>query len=1015
MQALNCLLNLVKFQANYGLGVLRLEVNINDISNYKNCSKKLYSIYVCKPPKNTVVINQLEQADIVRMLNGKTFFSTEEIERMQTSNPSKLMQLQQLVSQGKAYAVTDNTPFVLCGTVGELWTISADKLAKTYMFLQNGQPVTINSQTLSAKMKDDCFDWTVVRTSPQATAGQNMACFIPRGQSGQLQTAWGAVLTYNGAGAFHGRGDFIVCAKLPNGKPNLSDRWVVNGEIFATTYNNQGWVDCLSNKPPKQFTIVDLPRLVPIAKKDDQYQGIFDKLCQSLDWLKAHCVGQMPFRYRRTAEDIQVVPAVIEDYSNKANLVNSENKDLSVAERTARFSHFVTVISAVKDTLQFKSYNVFAGRKELVYAFEIPANDAGVAEFNQNIEIYGGLLGWIPNGVQNCFTFLGCPTKYEHDGIHAYTVSSSGINRKLRLQDAKDRRAEERMGDESQRLYRAIDGADRYFDKVQITRPLTVYRGMPGRDAVTFSDRNSLEDLTGGLITNTAYTSSTLNLHSSLMFSKTASDPNNGVILVIDLPAGTHADYIHNIAGWKEQFEVLWDRKYDIRVKNKLLSFKGGANFTYHVFRAEIVSHAPFSPIPSAIGTFDHLNVPGIDKYDKNGRINFDYRAVKGILSEAFDVLKKKGIAGVQWQSRLQFDPFNRDYIVVHAGEGDDDTVVDLGFTYNTDTRMIDVIKFTSKKRISHKDANGNDVTSTARNYWSDWNRNNGAIDQNFYWESYNGNDNAFNVNNFSFSPKSSITVKSPNNTGIDEHNLSSCVAFTILEYVKYNKDVTLLPMQDVARYLDSVFKNTIIDEGYRLRDFTPVNRVGKADDENDGYVPLAFRIDGDNDDTLTIKMRMYRDDKGKLQLEYRGASANNRVKQADKLHWNIFNQEIMERECNKILYVFASKLNLNHTRKADKLMEYVSRNRGFVVTGANENSLTKDERNIHEKGNHKLYRLWYPNKRDNIKVTLDVKDGVYDFYLCDNKHRSSSFKIDSKLPVFELYRAFIDSMNEMG
>lgn len=41
-------------------------MDINNTSNYKNCSKKSYDIYVCMPPKNTIVINKLEQADIVR-------------------------------------------------------------------------------------------------------------------------------------------------------------------------------------------------------------------------------------------------------------------------------------------------------------------------------------------------------------------------------------------------------------------------------------------------------------------------------------------------------------------------------------------------------------------------------------------------------------------------------------------------------------------------------------------------------------------------------------------------------------------------------------------------------------------------------------------------------------------------------------------------------------------------------------------------------------------------------------
>lgn len=238
-------------------------VDIDNPSNYKNCSKKQYEIYVCMPPKNTVVINKLEQADVIKVLGGKTYFTAEQVEKMQKSNPSMLAKLHQLVSQGRAYAVTDATPFVLCGTVGEMWTISPDKLAKTYNFLQGKQPLQINQQSLGQRMKNGLLDWTLVRTSPQATAGQNMACFVPSTQKGQIQTSWGAVLNINGAGISHGKGDFVVCAKLPNGKPNLSDRWVVNGDIFATTYNNQGWADCLKQSDIKNITITSLPNLVP--------------------------------------------------------------------------------------------------------------------------------------------------------------------------------------------------------------------------------------------------------------------------------------------------------------------------------------------------------------------------------------------------------------------------------------------------------------------------------------------------------------------------------------------------------------------------------------------------------------------------------------------------------------------------------------------------------------------------------------------------------------------------------
>lgn len=214
------------------------------------------------PPKNTIVINKLEQADVVRQLGGRTYFTVDDIKRLQAQNPAMIITLQQLVGQGRAYAVTDATPFVLCGTVGEMWTIKPDKLASTYMFLQNGQPLQINQQTLNQRMKNGVLDWTVIRTSPQATAGQNMACFVPTAQKGQIQTAWGSVLNLNGTGISHGKGDFIVCAKLPNGQPNLADRWVVNGEIFATTYNNQGWTQCLNLNVARTINIAELPKLV---------------------------------------------------------------------------------------------------------------------------------------------------------------------------------------------------------------------------------------------------------------------------------------------------------------------------------------------------------------------------------------------------------------------------------------------------------------------------------------------------------------------------------------------------------------------------------------------------------------------------------------------------------------------------------------------------------------------------------------------------------------------------------
>lgn len=261
-------------------------VDFNNPANYKNCSKKLYDIHVCMPPKNTVVINSLEQADVVKMLNGKTYFTAEEREKMLHNGDNRSNLVTLAIQSGRAYVVSDKTPFVLCGTSGELWTISPDKLAQTYTFLQNNQPYPINQQSLSQRVrKDGILDWTAVRVSQQAIRGQNMACFVPSSQKGQIQTSWGAVLNINGVGVSHGKGDFVVCAKLPNGRPNLADRWVVNGEIFAATYNNQGWTDCLSSSSVRSITIDSLPKLVPQqAVNNDKGvdANVFKQKCDTL-------------------------------------------------------------------------------------------------------------------------------------------------------------------------------------------------------------------------------------------------------------------------------------------------------------------------------------------------------------------------------------------------------------------------------------------------------------------------------------------------------------------------------------------------------------------------------------------------------------------------------------------------------------------------------------------------------------------------------------------------------------
>ena len=260
------------------------QVNYLDPSNYKHCMKKQYDIYVCKPSLNTVVINKLEQADVVRQLGGKEFFTADAVANMQQSNPQLFDFLQNIISQGKAYVVNYNTPFVLAGTLGELWCIDVVKLTQKYTFVSNGQPMPINNQSFNQRSNGDVLDWQVVRTRPDNSKA--WACFIPRNQQGQVQTSWGAVLNINGVGVQHGKGDFVI-AQDAGGKPNLDDIYVVNGNIFATTYNNQGWTDCLDKKflnaKSNNITINQLPKLVDIAQVNnlssniEKFRALFQK------------------------------------------------------------------------------------------------------------------------------------------------------------------------------------------------------------------------------------------------------------------------------------------------------------------------------------------------------------------------------------------------------------------------------------------------------------------------------------------------------------------------------------------------------------------------------------------------------------------------------------------------------------------------------------------------------------------------------------------------------------------
>ena len=227
---------------------------------FKKCQKKQYNVHVCMPPIGTVCINKLEQYDsAVAVANVTTskalLFLPDEIQK----NPALAQVLQTLLQQGKAYITSQERPFIIAGVIGELYTCRAISLQNGYTWSDG---TVINDQTIAPKLKNNILDWTVISTI--TTAQELYANFVPVSNQGVITSTQGYQMAYNMPGINHGKGDFIV-ANNPQG---MGDLKVVNGIVFAHTYNNRGFTDYLvDTKAIPSVTIADLPPITTDTSK----------------------------------------------------------------------------------------------------------------------------------------------------------------------------------------------------------------------------------------------------------------------------------------------------------------------------------------------------------------------------------------------------------------------------------------------------------------------------------------------------------------------------------------------------------------------------------------------------------------------------------------------------------------------------------------------------------------------------------------------------------------------------
>lgn len=231
---------------------MQKQIDFTSPGAYKPCRRKQYEVHVSMPEKGTVLINRYEQPELAKTVNN-LFVSFDVAKR-------NLNRVQAMLQAGQAYQVNDATPFAVCGVLGEYYALSFEQLTQRFVFLSGRHPERITQQAIDRRRgQSSVLNWQVARISPQWTAGSYMAAHLPLKYGCNLQTPWGIA---NAQGVMHGKGDFVVCERMPNGMPNLGSGQIVNGLQFGATYDVRGWEDFLSMSMISRSSNVRLPNVM---------------------------------------------------------------------------------------------------------------------------------------------------------------------------------------------------------------------------------------------------------------------------------------------------------------------------------------------------------------------------------------------------------------------------------------------------------------------------------------------------------------------------------------------------------------------------------------------------------------------------------------------------------------------------------------------------------------------------------------------------------------------------------
>ena len=531
---------------------------VDDVSKYKRCSKKLYNVWFCMPPLGSVVINKLERPDVVKALNNKVFLLPDEVNQLKNNANMYNYVL------SNSYVVTLANRFVISGTYGELWTISAKALGGTYRFADRSA-ISLNKLLSKCENKEDIhsqddffnkgiIDWHLLETKPSCT--NYMAQFIPKSEKFQLQTVNGVVTVNDSKINIHGKGDFVVCPILPNNQPDLSRRYVVFGDIFTNTYNNQGWTEHLDTS--HICTNLDRPNCVKLTCKIENEMTIF-----FLNFLKN--VG-IPYLFENvlqkyTHPKYSLTRGSISDMLTQDEYIEQiKNNTISDGSTLLDFHLLEVTNDDINDSIRhyifITSSSVWIVLSEDCYSLKFSSKEE-LKEFWSKYRIYFWfLLGFKNNNVPNLFEHKSnFDARKIEQGIALYCGGSFKLNGIL---------AGEGDDWDLTTVYKntfrlAIESLDYGMDNSRVTHDLPVIR------SISYLNPKVMEKT--DLIPDTSYKSTTYCSNFGLNWGS-----STDLILLMNLK-GRSAIYARNTYTSKDEHEIIGDRRYSFKKVGKITNF----------------------------------------------------------------------------------------------------------------------------------------------------------------------------------------------------------------------------------------------------------------------------------------------------------------------------------------------------------------------------------------------------------------------------------------------------------